>query len=87
MNHFRHTQHGFFFINHAAAETPPAYGGDDLVGLTPGSVLASKGESVLASAQELGANRMLAVRCAIYNGTFHHVFARYVRFEQQLLGY
>jgi hypothetical protein len=30
---------------------------------------------------------MLAVRCAIYNGTFHHVFARYVRFEQQLLGY
>jgi hypothetical protein len=36
---------------------------------------------------KLGANRMLAVRCAIYNGTFHHVFARYVRFEQQLLGY
>ena len=33
------------------------------------------------------ANRMLAIRCAIYNGTLNTVFARHVRFQQQLLGY
>jgi hypothetical protein len=30
------------------------------------------------------ANHMLAIRCAIYNSTFTHVFARHVAFQQQL---
>jgi len=33
------------------------------------------------------ANHMLAIRCAIYNGTFDRVFACHVRLQQQLLGY
>jgi hypothetical protein len=28
---------------------------------------------------------MLSIRCAVYNGTFNHVFDRYVVFQQELL--
>jgi hypothetical protein len=31
------------------------------------------------------ANHMLAIRCALYNGTFNHVFARHVAFQQEIM--